>query len=145
MIGCWFTSPIWLLTTSWVMVELSGNPTQLLCNEPLLIIVGCFSTPLCCTCLTISMKESHRRSSYCHSLALLILIDSLSLNTCYFDCWLRVVIAITTLNGTLLVLDSLSVIVALELTCLILNMFCTSMFLKNYLDLHSMLEQIIQG
>jgi hypothetical protein len=49
----------------------------------------------------------------------------------------------TTLTSTLLVLDSLGAIMALELTSLILNMFYTSIFLGHYLDLRSMLKQII--
>jgi hypothetical protein len=85
MIACWFASLVWFLSTNWIVVGLSGNPTQLLYNEPSLMVVGLFSTPLCCSCLTISMNKSLKCSSYCQSSAPLALNASLSLNTCYFD------------------------------------------------------------
>ncbi len=145
MIGCWFTSPVRLLTINWVMVGLSSNLAQLFSNEPSLIVVGCFSAPLCCSYLIVSMKESHRCSSCCHSLAPLVLIGSLSLDTCYFDRWLQMVTTTTTLIDTLSILSDLGVIVALKLTGLVLKMFCTSIFLGHSLNLCSMLKQIIQG
>jgi len=40
MVGCWFASLVWFLSTSWVVARLLNNPTQLLCNEPSLIIAG---------------------------------------------------------------------------------------------------------
>ncbi len=123
MTSCWFASLVQMLTTGWVMVGLSGNPSQLLYNEPSLIVASCFLTPLCCSCLTISMKKSCRWSSCCHSLTPLALIDSLSLNTCCFDYWLRVVTIATTLTGTLSVLGSLGDVMALKLIGLVLNMF----------------------
>jgi hypothetical protein len=60
MTGCWFASSIWLLIAGWIMVKLLGNLTKLLQNEPSLIVTSCFSTPLCCSCLIISMKKSCR-------------------------------------------------------------------------------------
>ncbi len=145
MTGCWFISLVWLLTNDWVVVDLLGHPAQLLYNEPSLIVVGCFSTPLCCNCFIVSMKESRRCFSCYHSLAPLVLTGSLSLNTYYFDYWLRVVTVATTLIGTLSILDSSCVVVALELTCLVLDMFYTSIFLGHSVDLCYVLEQIIQG
>jgi hypothetical protein len=50
-----------------------------------------------------------------------------------------------TLTSTLLILNGLGVIMTLELTCLILNIFCTSIFFGHFLDLCFTLEQIIQG
>jgi len=140
MTSCQFTSPVWLLIANWIMVELSSDLAQLLYFEPSLIITSYFLAPLCCSCLGISMKESRRCFSCCHSLAPLILTDSLSLNTYYLDCWLQVVTSATTLIGTLLVLNSLSVVVALKLTSLVLNMLCTLFFLGHSLHLCSMLE-----
>jgi hypothetical protein len=46
-------------------------------------------------------------------------------------------------NYTLLVLNSLGVIVALELTSLIMNMLCTLIFLGHYANLCFMLKKII--
>jgi hypothetical protein len=56
-----------------------------------------------------------------------------------------VVTTTTSLIGTLLILGGLGVVMALELTCLVLNMFCISMFLGHFPNLCSMLEQIIHG
>ncbi len=124
MTSCIFTSLVWLLTVGWVMVELSSNPAQLLYNEPSLIGARCcLSAPLCCSSLAISMKESHRHFSYCHSSAPLVLIGSLSLNTCCSNYWLWMVTTTTTLTSTLLVLSSLCFVMALELLGLILNMY----------------------
>ncbi len=114
------------------MVGLLGNLAQLFCNEPSLIITSCFPTPLCCSYLIVSMKESCRCSPYYHSSTLLVLTSSLSLNTCCFDCWLWMVTSSTTLTSTLLVLGGLGANVALDLTCLILNMLCASIFWGNF-------------
>jgi len=104
MIGCWCTSLVQLLIIGWVMVGLLGNPTQLLCNELSLIITACFSTPLCYSYLTISMKKlQHRHSSCCKFLTLLVLTNSLSLNTCS-NYWLQVVTTFNTLTKTLSIL-----------------------------------------
>ncbi len=113
MIGCWFTSLVQLCTTNWLVVGLLGNPAQLLCNEPSLIVASCFLTPLCCNCLIVSIKKSRRCFFYCHSSTLLILTNSLSLNTYCFNCWLRVVITSITLTSTLLDLGDLTTIMAL--------------------------------
>ncbi len=91
-----------------------------------MIVIGYFSTLLCCSYLTVSMKESRKHFSCCHSSTPLVLIDSLSLNTCCFNYWLCVVAITTALTSTLLILGGLVVVVALKLTCWILNMFCTS-------------------
>ncbi len=132
-----------MLVVSRVMVGLSSNLAQLFYNEPSLIIAGCFSTPLYCSCLIFSMKKFHRHFSCCHSLAPLVLTCSLSFDTYYSNYWLWVITTTITLTSTLLVLGGLSVIVALELTSLVLNILCTSIFLGHYLGLCSMLEQII--
>ncbi len=129
MSGCWFTSLVWLLTVGWLVVELSGNLVELLYNKPSLIVTCCFSAPLCCRCLIVLMNCFCKHSSCYHSSAPLILINSLSLNTCCYDYWLRIVTTSITLASTLLVLDGLGVIMALKLIGLVLNMFCTSIFL----------------
>jgi len=128
------------LSHGWVI-----NASQLLYNEPSLIVASCFSTPLCCSCLIISMKKSCKCSSYCHSLAHLALTDSLSLNTCCSNYWLRVVIIAITLIDTLSVIGNLGDVMALELIGLVLNMFCTSIFWGHSSYLCYMLEEIIQG
>jgi hypothetical protein len=48
----------------------------------------------------------------------------------------------TTLIGTLSILGDLDVVVALELTSLVLNMFCNLIFLGHSLDLCFMLQKI---
>lgn len=126
-------------------MELLGNPTQLLCSGFSLVVVGCLLVPPCCSCLIISINESCR-SSYCCQFSIpLALIGSLSFNICYFGCWLWVVTIATTLTSTLLGLGSLGVIITLELTNLVMNMFWTSIFLGHFPDLCSKLEQIIYG
>ncbi len=128
MTGCWFTSSIWFISTSWIVAGLLGNPTQLLYNQPSLMLAGCFPTPLCCKCLIISMNKSRKHSFCCHFSTPLALTNSLSLNTCYFDCWLQVATSTITLTNTLLILGGLNVVVALKLISLVLNMFSTSNF-----------------
>jgi hypothetical protein len=48
------------------------------------MVIGCFSTPLCYKCLTISINKSHKWFFCCHSSTPLALTDSLSLNTYCF-------------------------------------------------------------
>lgn len=79
IIGCWFASSIWLFSTGWIVVELSSSPTQLLCNDSSLMTVGYLSIPPCCSCLTVSINQSHIHSSYYRST---ILLD---LTNCFFS------------------------------------------------------------
>jgi hypothetical protein len=73
----------------------------------------------------------------------LAVIGYLSLNICCFGYWLQIVTTTTTLIDTLWGLGSLGVVVAFELTRLILNMFCTLIFLGHFSYLCSMLKHII--
>jgi len=91
------------------------------------------------------MNKSCRCSSCCQSSTPLALTSSLSLNICCSNYWLQVVIIATTLTGMLSILGGLDAIMALKLTCLVLNMFCTSVFWGHFPNLCSTLEQIIQG
>jgi len=127
--SCWFTSMVWLCSTSWVAVVLLGNPTQLFYSGSSLVVVGSFSIPPHCNYFIILINESHRCYSCCQSSAPLTLTSSLSFSTCCFGYWLQVVITATTLISTLSGLSSLNVVVAFELIGLVLNMFCTSIFL----------------
>ncbi len=74
----------------------------------------------------------------------LVLISSHFFNTCYFDCWMRVVTTTTTLNGTFSSLGSFGVVIV-KLTSLVLNMFYISVFLGHFSILCSTFEHIIQG
>jgi len=91
------------------------------------------------------MNKSCKCFSCCQSSIPLALTNSLSLNICCFDYQLHVVTIATTLTNMLSILGDLDVIVALKLTSLVLNMFCTSIFWGHFLDLCYTLEQIIQG
>jgi hypothetical protein len=145
MAGWWFVSLIQFLSTSWVMARLLGNPTQLFYNEPSLMVLGWFLGPLCCNYPTISVNISYRNSSCCQSSTSLALTSSLSLNTCCSNYWLQVLTVTTTLTSMLSIVGGLDAIEALKLTRLVMNMFCTLVFLGHSLDLCSTLEQIIQG
>jgi hypothetical protein len=126
MTSCWFTSPFQFYSTNWVVVGLLNNLAQLLYYEPSLMVECWFSFPLCYKYLIVSMNKSRRSFFYCQSSTL---TSSLSLNTCCTNYWLQVVITTITLIGTLLVLGGLNVVMALKLIGLVLNMFCTSIFL----------------
>jgi hypothetical protein len=62
--GCWFASSVWFISTSWVLAGLLSNPTQLLYNQPSLMVASCFPAILCCSYLIFSMNGSCKRSSY---------------------------------------------------------------------------------
>jgi hypothetical protein len=122
-----------------VAMELLSSLTQLLYNGSSLVIVGYLSIPPCCNCLKVSINEFCIHY-FCHQfLAPLTLISSLFLNT-FFYYWLQIITIATTLISTLL---SLGVVITLELTSLVLNMFCTLIFLGHSLDLCFTLEYII--
>jgi hypothetical protein len=133
--GCWFTSLVWLFSTSWVEVKLSSSLAQLLYNDFPLTITCCLLVPPCCTYLIVSINESHKHSSYrrCQSSTPLVLTGSPFLNPCCFDYWLWVVTLTITLTGTLL--GGLGVVITLELIGLVLNMFYTSIFLGHFPNL----------
>jgi hypothetical protein len=116
-------------------MELLGGLAQLFYIGSSLVAIGYLLVPPRCNCPMVSINESHIYSSYCQSSTPLALTDSLSFDTCCFGYWLRIVITTTTLIGTLLGLGGLGVIVALKLTCLELNIFCTSFFLGHYLNI----------
>ncbi len=107
IIGYWFASLVQLFSTGWIVVELSGNPTQLFYNDSSLMIVRCLSISPFYNCLIVSINEYCKRSSCCQSLAPLTLTNSLSLNTYCSSCWLWMVTTTTTLTNTLLVLGDL--------------------------------------
>jgi hypothetical protein len=112
---------------------------------PQSVVVGCLSlSPRCSYLIMISMNEFCKYSCS-QSSTLLASPNSLSFNTCYFDCWLRIEKTTTTLTSTLSCLGDLGVLAIVELIVLVLNMFFTLVFLGHSPFICSSFEHSIQG
>jgi hypothetical protein len=110
IIGSWFTSPIWLFSTSWVAILLSCNLTQLLYGGFSLVIASCFSIPSHHGCLMVLINEFRKCCSHYQSSNPLTITGSFSFNTYCSGCWLWIIIPTTTSTSTLSNLGDLGVL-----------------------------------